>query len=45
MKESITSILTALIYIASFGDYGIGVVHSFKKHGIADGLIGTVLFP
>ena len=45
MKEAITSILTFLLYISLFADYGLGVVHSFKKHGVADGLIGTALFP
>jgi len=45
MKDAITSILTFLLYISLFADYGLGVVHSFKKHGVADGLIGTVLFP
>lgn len=45
MKNIITSILTFLIAISLFADYGIGVVHSFKKHGVADGFFGTVLFP
>lgn len=45
MKNIITSILTFLIAISLFADYGIGVVHSFKKHGVADGFVGTVLFP
>lgn len=45
MKDAISSILFGLFYLSLFADYGIGVVHSFKKHGIADGLIGTVIFP
>jgi hypothetical protein len=45
MKEIMSSILTVLLYISLFADYGLGVVHSFKKHGVADGIIGTALFP
>jgi hypothetical protein len=45
MKDLFTSILTFVIYISLFADYGLGLVHSFKKHGAADGLIGAVLFP
>lgn len=45
MKDAISSILVGLFYLSLFADYGIGVVHSFKKHGIADGLIGSVIFP
>lgn len=45
MKDKITSILIGLIQITFIADYGLGVVHSFKKHGIADGFIGAVLFP
>ncbi len=45
MKEFITTILTFVIYIASFLSYGLGIFHSFKKHGVADGIIGTIAFP
>ncbi len=45
MKELVTSILTILIYISSILNYGLGLVHSFKKHGIADGIIGAIAFP
>ena len=45
MKDIITSILTFVLYISLFADYGLGIYHSFKKHGVADGLIGTVAFP
>lgn len=45
MKEFISTILTFVIYIASFLSYGLGIVHSFKKHGVADGIIGTIAFP
>lgn len=45
MKDKSSGILSFLIFIICIGDYGIGVVHSFKKHGVADGLIGVVAFP
>ena len=45
MKGAISSILTFVIYISLIGDYCLGVFHSFTKHGIADGAVGTVLFP
>lgn len=45
MKEIITSILTFVLYISLFADYGLGIYHSFKKHGVADGLTGAVIFP
>jgi hypothetical protein len=45
MKNTIASILFGIFYISLFADYGLGVVHSFKKHGVADGLIGVLIFP
>jgi len=45
MKGVITSILIFILYISLFADYGIGIVHSFKKHGVVDGVVGTVFFP
>lgn len=49
MKESAKTYLTRiLIIIFCFGliiNYGIGVYHSFNKHGISDGITGVVLFP
>ena len=45
MKDTITSILGFVLYISLFADYGFGIYHSFKKHGVADGLIGSVIFP
>ena len=45
MKDIITSILTFVLQISFIADYGLGIYHSFKKHGVADGLIGTVIFP
>ena len=45
MKDTLTSLLLGLLYIIGIGDYGIGVVHSFNKHGIGDGIIGMVAFP
>lgn len=45
MKEVFKSIFTIIFYLASFADYGLGLVHSFKKHGVADGLIGAIAFP
>ncbi len=45
MKDFISLILPLTLYISLFGGYGLGIYHSFKKHGVADGLIGTVIFP
>jgi len=45
MKNTFTSILIILLNISLFGTYCLGIVHSFKKHGIAEGAIGTILFP
>jgi hypothetical protein len=45
MKDIFTSIFAFILYISSIGAYGLGIFHSFKKHGIKDGLIGAVLFP
>ncbi len=45
MRRIISSILTILLYVSLFADYGLGVVHSFKKHGVVDGIIATTLFP
>lgn len=45
MKDIITSFLAFVLYISFFADYGLGIYHSFKKHGVADGLIGTLVFP
>lgn len=45
MKNTIISIISFIVWISLFADYGIGVVHSFKSHGVNDGLIGSVLFP
>jgi len=45
MKEVLKSFVVIIFYLASFLDYGVGLIHSFKKHGIADGLIGAIAFP
>jgi hypothetical protein len=45
MKEKIISTLTVCLYLILIADYGVGFIHSFKKHGTADGIIGTILFP
>jgi len=45
MKNIIKSSLAFVIYFSLFADYGLGIYHSFKKHGVSDGLIGAVLFP
>lgn len=45
VRDVIKSILTFVIYIAVLADYGLGMYHSFKKHGVTDGVIGTIVFP
>jgi len=45
MKDIISSILTFVIYISLIGDYGLGLYHSFNKHGVGDGILGAIVFP
>ena len=45
MKETLGTILVILIWVSGFADYGLGVFHSFDKHGVIDGYVGTALFP
>jgi hypothetical protein len=45
MKDAIGGIIAFLLTIGVITDYGIGVVHSFQKHGVVDGIAGSVLFP
>lgn len=45
MKEKFTSLLIVILWLAGIADYGIGLVHSFKKHGTVDGVVGFIAFP
>jgi hypothetical protein len=45
MKDTIISISITILYILGFLDYGVGLVHSFNKHGMGDVFLGTIVFP
>lgn len=45
MKNKIVTFLTFILYLTLLTSYILGIYHSFKKHSVADGLIGTVIFP
>jgi hypothetical protein len=45
MKNILGGVLIALLYIVGIGLFLSGLVHSFKKHGAADGCVGVAFFP
>ena len=45
MKDKLISNLAFILLISILADYCIGVVHSFKKHGKNDAILGMVVFP